>query len=160
MINSNEQALLTFLEEQRQQTQSQLIKEVETHNYWASGEYKKNDVWQNHTNDTIDFFISNYEKRIQPLKVRLKWLESEIDNFNFNEDISEMEKSTLTFNGVTFDFIQRKVNDVYMDSNYNPIESYVLDIYINGKKVKISEVKTHLPNTIEECLEYIQYFEL
>ena len=71
-----------------------------------------------------------------------------------------MEKSTLTFNGVTFDFIQRKVNDVYMDSNYNPIESYVLDIYINGKRVKTSEVKTHLPNTIEECLEYIQYFEL
>ncbi len=72
----------------------------------------------------------------------------------------KMEKSTLTFNGVTFDFIQRRVNDVYMDSNYNPIESYVLDIYINGKRVKTSEFKTHLPNTIEECLEYIQYFEL
>jgi hypothetical protein len=71
-----------------------------------------------------------------------------------------MEKATLTFNGVTFDFIQRTVNNVYMDSNYNSIESQVLDIYINGERVRVSDVKTHLPNTIEECLELIQYFEL
>jgi hypothetical protein len=71
-----------------------------------------------------------------------------------------MEKATLTFNGVTFDFIQRTVNSVYMDSNYNPIESIVLDIYINGDRVKTSEFKTDLPGTIEECLELIQHFEL
>jgi hypothetical protein len=71
-----------------------------------------------------------------------------------------MEKATLTFNGVTFDFIQRTVNSVYMDSNYNPIESQVLDIYINGERVKTSEFKTDLPCTIEECLELIQHFEL
>jgi hypothetical protein len=71
-----------------------------------------------------------------------------------------MEKATLTFNGVTFDFIQRTVNSVYMDSSYNPIESQVLDIYINGERVKTSEFKTDLPGTIEECLELIQYFEL
>ncbi len=87
MLNSNEQSLLTYLEEQRQQTQSQLIKEVDTHNYWASGEYKKNDVWQNHTNDTIDFFIANCEKRIQPLRFRLEWLEKQIFDFNFFKNI-------------------------------------------------------------------------
>lgn len=71
-----------------------------------------------------------------------------------------MEKATLTFNGTTFDFIQRTLNNVFMDSNYNPIEHIVLDIYINGERVKTSEFKTDLPNTIEECLELIQYFEL
>jgi|688.fasta_scaffold38229_5 hypothetical protein len=71
-----------------------------------------------------------------------------------------MEKATLTFNGVTFDFIQRTVNNVYMDSNYNPIESKLLDIYINGERVKVSEVKTDLPNSIEDCLELIQHFQL
>ncbi len=71
-----------------------------------------------------------------------------------------MEKSTLTFNGTTYEFIQKDCYDFLTHPDTGPINTPKLHIHINGVPTKVSEFKTHLPNTIEECLEYIQYFEL
>ena len=83
MINSNEQALLTYLEEQKEQTQSLLTSENHTLWYWKSGNHFKDDELKMLTNVQIDFFITNTENRIQPLKVRLEWLEKQIFDLNF-----------------------------------------------------------------------------
>ena len=87
MINSNEQALLTYLEEQHQQTKSLLTSESHTLWYWKSGNHFKDDELKQLTNEQIDFFISNTESRIQPLKVRLEWLEKQIEDFNFFKNL-------------------------------------------------------------------------
>lgn len=76
---TNEQQLLSYLEEQHSQTKSQLIKEVEVINYWTSGDYKKDMIDTHITNDQIDFFIYNCENRMSPLRFRMKWLESQIN---------------------------------------------------------------------------------
>lgn len=80
MNNSNEQALLTYLEEQMEQTQSLLTSEYHTLWYWKSGNHFKDDELKQLTNSQVDFFITNTEERIQPLKLRLEWLESQISN--------------------------------------------------------------------------------
>lgn len=87
MINSNEQALLTYLEEQMEQTQSQIIAETTTHNHWASGEWKTDLNIHTITDSQVDFYITNSLNRIKPLQFRLKWLQSEIENFNFFKNI-------------------------------------------------------------------------
>lgn len=86
MINSNEQALLTFLEEQREKTQSLLSVENHTLWYWKSGNYLK-DVDMRLTNGQVDFLIKNAEERIKPLKFRLEWLDKQIEDFNFFKNI-------------------------------------------------------------------------
>jgi hypothetical protein len=86
MLNSNEQALLTYLEEQKEKTQSLLS--VENHNlwYWKSGNHFK-DAELQLTNDQVDFLIKNSEERIKPLKFRLEWLEKQIEDFNFFKNL-------------------------------------------------------------------------
>ena len=86
MINSNEQALLTFLEEQKEKTQSLLNAENHTLWYWKSGNYLK-DANMRLTNNQVDFLIKNAEERIKPLKFRLEWLEKQIEDFNFFKNI-------------------------------------------------------------------------
>ena len=80
MINSNEQALLTYLEEQHQQTKSSMISENHTLWYWKSGNHFKDDEFKQLTNAQIDFFITNGEERVDQLHFILKWLEKEISN--------------------------------------------------------------------------------
>jgi len=87
MINSNEQALLTFLEEQKEKTQSMIIVEVNNHNHWASGEWKTDLNSYTITDEQVDFFINNSLNRIKPLQFRLKWLESQIEDFNFFKNL-------------------------------------------------------------------------
>jgi hypothetical protein len=86
MLNSNEQALLTYLEEQKKQTQSSLTSETHTLWYWKSGNHFK-DAELQLTNSQVDFFITNGEKRSEELKDRLEWLEKQIENFNFFKNI-------------------------------------------------------------------------
>ena len=87
--NTNEQSLLFYLEQESLKTNSQLVKEVEVHNYWASGEYKKDlSNFGVMTNDQIDFFITNCENRMNPLRFRLMWLESQIKNIKNNLEVS------------------------------------------------------------------------
>ena len=80
MNNSNEQALLTYLEEQRTKTQASLTSENGILWYWKSGNWIKEIDFKTVTNEQIDFFITNTENRIKPLKVRLEWLETQISN--------------------------------------------------------------------------------
>ena len=86
MINSNEQALLTFLEEQKEKTQSLLNAENHTLWYWKSGNHLK-DTEMRLTNGQVDFLIKNAEERIKPLKFRLEWLEKQIEDFNFFKNL-------------------------------------------------------------------------
>jgi hypothetical protein len=83
---TNEQSLLSYLEEQLSQTESQYIKEVEVYGYWASGEYKKDSSnFGVMTNEQIDFFMTNTQNRMKPLMFRMKWLESQINEIkSFN----------------------------------------------------------------------------
>ena len=87
MINSNEQALLTYLEEQKEQTQANINVEVNVHNHWASGKWKTDLNTHLITDEQVDFFITNSLNRIKPLQFRLKWLESQIEDFNFFKNI-------------------------------------------------------------------------
>ena len=80
MINSNEQALLTYLEEQRTKTQSSLTSENGILWYWKSGNWSKEIDYKQLTNQQIDFFITNTENRIKPIKFRLEWLDTQISN--------------------------------------------------------------------------------
>ena len=83
--NTNEQSLLFYLEEESLKTNSQLVKEVEVYNYWASGEYKKDSSnFGVMTNEQIDFFMTNTQNRMKPLMFRMKWLESQIKNIKNN----------------------------------------------------------------------------
>ena len=77
---TNEQSLLFYLEEESLKTNYQLVKEVEVYNYWASGEYKKDSSnFGVMTNDQIDFFITNSQNRINPIRFRMNWLEGQIN---------------------------------------------------------------------------------
>jgi hypothetical protein len=80
MVNSNEQALLTYLEELRTKTQSSLTMENGNLWYWKSGNHFQNDEFKNLTNSQVDFFITNTENRIKPLRFRLEWLDTQISN--------------------------------------------------------------------------------
>jgi hypothetical protein len=77
--NTNEESLLKYLEELKEQTLSSVRMEEETLNYWVSGEYKKHMTGTQMTNHHIDFFISNCENRLKPLRFRLNWLEGQIN---------------------------------------------------------------------------------
>jgi hypothetical protein len=87
MLNSNEQALLTYLEEQKEQTQSSLRIQNHTNYYWRSGKHFKDDELKLLTNDQVDFFITNGEKRSEELKFKLKWLQKHIEDFNFFKNL-------------------------------------------------------------------------
>lgn len=76
---TNEEALLTYLEELKSQTLSSIFTETEVHNYWASGEYKKEPNFSSITKHQFDFFITNSQNRLKPLRFRLNWLESQIN---------------------------------------------------------------------------------
>ena len=79
--NTNEESLLTYLEELKAQTLSSLRMEEETLDYWLSGDYQK-DVnsggMMQPTNHQIDFYITNCENRLKPLRFRFNWLKSQI----------------------------------------------------------------------------------
>lgn len=77
--NTNEESLLTYLEELKSQTLSSVRMEEKTLNYWVNGEYKKDMNGTQMTNHQIDFFISNCENRLKPLRFRLMWLEGQIE---------------------------------------------------------------------------------
>ena len=92
MVNytTNEQSLLNYLRGELSTTKSQLINQVEIHNYWSSGDYKKDMSGTQMTNEQIDFFITNSQNRIKPLRFRLEWLESQIDSITLKDlDISK-----------------------------------------------------------------------
>ena len=76
---TNEQSLLSYLEELHSETKSQLINQVQIHTYWSSGEYKKDMSGTQMTNHQIDFFITNSQNRMNPLRFRMNWLESQIN---------------------------------------------------------------------------------
>jgi hypothetical protein len=80
--NTNEEALLTYLEELKEQTLSSVRMEEQTLNYWVNGEYQK-DVDSGYlthpTNHQVDFYITNCENRLNPLRFRLNWIESQIN---------------------------------------------------------------------------------
>ena len=92
MLNSKEQALLTYLEEQREQTQSSLTSQNHTNWYWKSGNYFK-DAELQLTNSQVDFFITNGEKRSEELKDRLEWLELQIENVKFSERLERIQNN-------------------------------------------------------------------
>ena len=77
--NKNEEALLTYLEELKEQTLSAIFKETEVHNYWASGEYKKDSSLSSITKHQFDFYTTNSQNRLKPLRFRLMWLEGQIE---------------------------------------------------------------------------------
>jgi hypothetical protein len=78
--NTNEESLLKYLEELKEQTLSSVRMEEKTLNYWVSGEYKKDlDGGMIVTNYQIDFYITNCENRLKPLRFRLMWLEGQIE---------------------------------------------------------------------------------
>jgi hypothetical protein len=78
---TNEESLLTYLEELKEQTLSSVRMEEKTLNFWVSGEYKEyvdsGDITKP-TNHQVDFYITNCENRLNPLRFRLNWLESQI----------------------------------------------------------------------------------
>ena len=94
MNNSTQQALLTYLEEQKEQTQSSLTSQNHTNWYWKSGNHFKDSELQL-TNSQVDFFITNGEKRSEELKDRLEWLELQIKNVKFSERLERI-KNNLT----------------------------------------------------------------
>jgi hypothetical protein len=57
--------------------------------------------------------------------------------------------STLTFNETTYEF------KVHYGDNYNS-----LHIFVNGELRKVKEMCSTTPQSIEECLELIKYYEL
>ena len=79
---TNEESLLTYLEELKSQTQNLITSESHTMWYWKSANYIK-DVKAGNiihpTNGQVDFFITNCENRLKPLRFRLMWLESQIN---------------------------------------------------------------------------------
>ena len=80
MANSNEQKLLSFLKENYEQTKSNLLRKVETYNYWASGKYIEDlEASQTMTLDQIEYFQKNLMNEIQPLRFRMNWLEGQIN---------------------------------------------------------------------------------
>lgn len=85
---TNEQSLLSYLKEELLKTQTQYLSEVETHNYWASGDYKKDMIDTHITNHQIDFFTTNCENRMKPLMFRINWLESQINEVKKHLDNS------------------------------------------------------------------------
>ena len=91
--NTNETALLTYLEELKSQTLSSVRMEEETLNYWVSGEYQK-DVDKGSsmqpTNYQIDFYITNCENRLNPLRFRLMWLENQIKEITNLKNIGKV----------------------------------------------------------------------
>ena len=89
MLNSTQQALLTYLEEQKEQTKSSLRSQNHTNYYWKSFNYLKDDELKNLTNDQVDFLIKNAEERIKPLKFRLEWLDKQIEDFNFFKSFNQ-----------------------------------------------------------------------
>ena len=89
MNNSTQQALLTYLEEQKEQTKSSLRSQNHTNYYWKSFNYLKDDELKNLTNDQVDFFITNGEKLSEELKFRLEWLEKQIEDFNFFKSFNQ-----------------------------------------------------------------------
>jgi hypothetical protein len=91
MDNSNQHALLTYLEEQKKQTKSSLSSQNHTNYYWKSFNYLKDDELKNLTNEQVDFFITNGEKRSEELKDRLEWLELQIENVKFSERLERIK---------------------------------------------------------------------
>ena len=87
---TNEQSLLFYLEEESLKTNYQLVKEVEVYNYWASGQYKKDEPHlASSTYEQIDFYITNSQNRIKPLRFRMNWLETQINEVKNNLDNSK-----------------------------------------------------------------------
>jgi hypothetical protein len=93
MNNSNSKALLTYLEEQKEQTKSSLRSQNHTNYYWKSFNYLKDDDLKNLTNDQVDFFITNGENRSEELKDRLEWLEVQIENVKFSERLGRIKNN-------------------------------------------------------------------
>ena len=93
--NTNEESLLTFLEELKEQTISSITKEVETRDYWVSGRYQK-DVDSGHvnrpTNGQVDFYITNCKNRLKPLNFRLDWIKLQIENVKFSQKFETIRK--------------------------------------------------------------------
>ena len=89
--NTNEESLLTYLEELKAQTLSSLRMEEETLDYWLSGDYQK-DVnsggMMQPTNHQIDFYITNCENRLKPLRFRFNWLKSQINEITNLKSVS------------------------------------------------------------------------
>ena len=80
--NTNEEALLTYLEELKEQTLSSVRMEENALNFWVSGEYQEyvdNGNITKPTNHQVDFYITNIQNRLNPLRFRLNWIESQIN---------------------------------------------------------------------------------
>ena len=87
---TNEQSLLFYLEEESLKTNYQLVKEVEVYNYWASGQYKKDEPHlTSSTYEQINFYITNSQNRIKPLRYRMNWLETQINQIKNNLVVSK-----------------------------------------------------------------------
>ena len=80
--NTNKESLLKYLEELKEQTQNLITSESHTMWYWKSANYI-DDVKAGNmihpTNGQVDFYITNCENRLKPLRFRLNWLEGQIE---------------------------------------------------------------------------------
>lgn len=83
---TNEQALLTYLEEELLQTQTQYQKYVKLGKYWASYEPQKDMPDTQFTYGEIDYLIINAETQQKLLMFRMKWLESQINEVKNNNE--------------------------------------------------------------------------
>jgi hypothetical protein len=85
MLKSNEQALLTYLEELKSQTLSAIGTETNVMNFWVSGKYQEyvdsGDMMKS-TKEQVQFYIKNAMERLEPLQHRLEWLQSQINSIN------------------------------------------------------------------------------
>ena len=92
--NTNEESLLTYLEELREQTISSITKEVETRDYWVSGRYEKDVIIPSNrpTNGQVDFYITNSKNRLKPLNFRLDWIKLQIENVKFSQKFETIRK--------------------------------------------------------------------
>jgi hypothetical protein len=82
MLKSNEQALLTYLEELKSQTLSSIGTETNVMNFWSSGKYQEyvdSGDMMKATKEQVQFYIKNVMERLEPLQHRLEWLESQIN---------------------------------------------------------------------------------
>lgn len=92
--NTNDQALLTYLEELKSKTQS--VVDNETHNlhFWTTGEYKNHqNSFFNVNDEQVEFYIKNAMERLEPLQHRLEWLDIQIQNIHFSAKFEQIKNS-------------------------------------------------------------------